>query len=500
MKYKRSSLKFTFIKTLFFISTLLIFGASVSMAEAATLQFSPSSGSHAVGQTFTARVIVNSATTQVNAVEASLSFDTGILSVTNISKAGSVLSLWVTEPTYSNTAGTISFGGGNPSPFSGQSTLITITFRVNAEGSGTVRFNSGAITAADGTGRDILSGMTPATYTGTSAPPPPEPTPEPTPTVGTPGAPTVTSETHPQENPWSNEYKGSFAWDVPSGVTAVRLLVGRQPQATPSVVYDPPISSREIGDDIFDEDGLWYFHVQFRNSAGWGRITHYEFGFDTEAPKEFEIELVDGEGTPTPTLSFETEDELSGIKEYVISVEGREDVVIPASEHEERNNRYVFEEPLQAGEITVTVLARDNAGNETSSSLTFSLEEDEERAVAPIPMDEEGPGFFARHGTTILIIFLLLVILALMGYIWRLRKEIEQNKKKGKREINEVRDEVSRVFSALRDEAEDLFAAFDGKEGLNAKEKEAFKKISDALDVSEEIIGKEIDDVDKLME
>jgi hypothetical protein len=488
-----------FIKISVLIAVFFILGTYVSLAEAATLQMSPSSGSYSVGQTFTTRVVVDSGGSQINAVESSIAFDTDVLSVVGVSKAGTVLSLWTTEPSYSNSAGTISFGGGNTSPFSGQSTLVTVTFRIKSEGSGTVSFNSGTVTAADGTGRDILSNMRTATYTGTSAPTP-EPTPEVTPSVGTPSAPEVTSTTHPQDNPWHNQYEADFSWTVPNGVNAVRLLVGRQAEATPTVVYDPPISSRKLDDEVFDEEGLWYFHVQFRNAGGWGEITHYEFGFDKESPDEFNIEVTDGEGTANPTIAFEAEDELSGIKEYIIKIKEREDIVILSEEHEEKEGSYTFEDSLSEGQTDMEIVAYDNAGNETTSSFSYLLEK-QEKTESPVLVDEEeAPGFFAKYGTTIFILFLILIILALLWYIWRLRKEIELNKKKGKREIKEVRDEIGRVFSALRDESEDLFASFDGKKGLSAKEKEAFKKIADALDVSEEIIGKEIDDVDKLME
>lgn len=488
----------------FLAFALLFFSLSSGYVNAATLQLAPSSGSYNVGQTFSARVVVDSGSARVNAVEAALSFDTNVLSVVSVSKNNSVINMWTTEPAHSNSAGTITFGGGNPSPFTGQSTLITVTFRVNSEGSGRVTFNSGGVTAADGTGRDILSNMNPATFTGTSAPEPepqPEPQPTPSPGVSVPSVPAVTSETHPEDNPWSNEYRASFNWHLPSDVTAVRLLVGRNPQASPQILYDPPIDSRELDDDIFNEDGLWYFHVQFRNSAGWGAVRHYEFGFDTEAPDEFSVEITDGQGTPTPTLLFEAEDDLSGIGGYIIRVDGMEPIDIPHDQHGENDNLYTFTEPLPEGDTEVDVIAYDNAGNETVSSLTLTVDDGgDERIVPDIPEDEDELGFFAKHGTTLFIIILLIVILGLLGYIWKLRKEIEISKKKGKQEIYEVRDEVSRVFSALRDEAEDLFAAFDGKEGLNAKEKEAFKKISDALDVSEEIVGKEIDDVEKLMQ
>ena len=474
----------------------------VSGADAATLQLSPSSGSHAVGSTFSATVMVNSGSQQVNAAEATLSFDSSVLSVVNVSQAGSVLSLWTTEPTFSNTAGTIQFGGGNPSPFTGNSNLMTVTFRVNAEGSGSVTFDSGGVTAADGTGRNILSTMSPATYTGTGAPEPeptPEPTPDPAPTVGTPSSPLIASETHPESGSWYNERVAEFSWSVPSGVTAVRLLVGRQAEATPTVVYEPPIDSRTLDEDILDEDGVWYFHIQYRNSAGWGEITHYRFGIDTEAPEAFDIEVVDGEGTPTPTLSFATEDELSGVAEYEVRIADRDPIIISSEEHDEDGGQFTVSDPLPEGEVMITVLARDRAGNEMSSEITVTVEESDDEPVITTEPDEDREGFFSRYGTNMFIFLLILIIAGLVGYIWRLRKQVEESKKRGKDEVREVRNEIERVFSALRDEAEDLFASFDGKKGLSAKEKEAFKKIEDAINVSEEIIGKEVDDVDKLM-
>lgn len=514
----RSTFCFIFRSAILFSFLIFLF-ALPKMAEAASLELSPSSGSYSVGETFTVNAVVNSGSDEVNAVEASLSFDNDVLSVTNVSDSGSVLSLWTTEPTHSNPDGTISFGGGDPAAFSGESTLVKITFKVESEGEGDVKYSSGGVTAADGTGQDILSDMGSATYSGESASEPepepdpepdpepePEPEPEPTSSGDTPSAPSISSDTHPEDDPWHNEYEADFSWDVPDDVTALRLLVGRQSEATPTVVYDPPIDSRELDDEIFDEDGLWYFHIQYRNSGGWGDITHYEFGFDTKPPAEFKAEVVEGEGTQTPTIEFEAEDELSGIKEYVIEVEGIEDeITISADDHSDSDNRYTFEEPLPEGEGVVEVLAVDNAGNERSASVPFIAEAGESDEEIPDIADdeedeEEEVGFFSKHGTTILIIFLLAVIFALVGYIWKLKKRMEQMKKKGKREVYEVRDELSRVFSALRDEAEDLFASFDGKEGLSPKEKESFKKISDAIDVSEEIVGKEIDDIEKLME
>ncbi|MFM2374762.1 MAG: hypothetical protein RLZZ234_757, partial [Candidatus Parcubacteria bacterium] len=99
----------------------LFFVPTVSFA-AETL-ISPASGTYTKGQTFTATARVNPQGKSVNAIEAVLTFDTSKLSVVSVSKTGSIFSLWTKEPTFSNTQGTIEFGGGSPTPFSAQSTL-----------------------------------------------------------------------------------------------------------------------------------------------------------------------------------------------------------------------------------------------------------------------------------------------------------------------------------------------------------------------------------------
>ena len=482
----------------------------VEGAQAASLQLSPSSGSHEEGESFNVTVQANSGGQEVNAVSADISFDTNALSVVNVSQAGDVSGwMWPEEPSYSNSAGTVSFAGGSPGSFSGTTNIITISFRMESQGSTEVEFTDGGITSAeaDSVGEDVLSSMSSATFTGEESAPEPEPEPEPDPDpaydpadyMDPPDRPRVSSDTHPDSEQWYSTREAEFSWDVPDTVDRVRLGVSQEPDTTPSVEHEPPIDSRELDEEYIDEDGVWYFHVQFGNAAGWGDITHYEFRVDTQEPEEFEVEKVDGEGTPRPTIEFQTEDEISGVAEYVINAEGVEEVVREAEDHEDAHYRYIFDQDLREGLVIITVTARDRAGNETTAELEVDVEAPEEDDVGYVPEEEEDLGFWEQYAATVFILILLLIIGGLVVYIWRLKYLMRENKAKGKKEVQEIRMEMDRIFSALRAETEELLASFDGKKGLSAKEKRVYDKLRNAIDVSEELILKEVEDVEKLM-
>jgi Cohesin domain. len=154
---------------------------------AADLQLSPASGSYATGQTFVVTVQVDPSGASINAVEGVISFDTNLLSLTSISKNGSALSLWTEDPTTAagavteaNSSGRITFGGGNPSPFSSVSNLLSLTFRATGEGSAEVSFADGTVLQADATATEVTDALTGGTYTiAAAAEPEPTPSPEP---------------------------------------------------------------------------------------------------------------------------------------------------------------------------------------------------------------------------------------------------------------------------------------------------------------------------------
>ncbi|MDO8558983.1 MAG: hypothetical protein Q7R84_01500 [bacterium] len=56
------------------------------------------------------------------------------------------------------------------------------------------------------------------------------------------------------------------------------------------------------------------------------------------------------------------------------------------------------------------------------------------------------------------------------------------------------------AFRALREEVEEQIELLDGKPGLNKEERRVRDKLKEALNVSEEFIGKEIKDIEKELE
>jgi hypothetical protein len=143
-------------KTFFILLVVGCFLPSL-VSRADTLLISPSSGNYKVGQSFSVRIMVSSSQA-VNAVSAVLAYPTDKLQVTSISKIGSILNLWVEEPSFSNTQGTVSMEGVVPNPgyVGAGGPVVTINFRVIEAGTATLRFSSGSLLANDGYGTNIL--------------------------------------------------------------------------------------------------------------------------------------------------------------------------------------------------------------------------------------------------------------------------------------------------------------------------------------------------------
>jgi hypothetical protein len=157
--------------------------------------FSQVSGSYEQGKTFTMRVTMSSPDVAVNAASGILSFPADKLQVVSLSKTNSVLTLWVQEPTFSNSQGTIGFEGVVPNPgFSGISgNVLLVTFKVISEGPAAIKFNSGSLLANDGQATNIANELTGASYTFTAAAPGLEKIPVKIPVEVTPVVPVVSA-------------------------------------------------------------------------------------------------------------------------------------------------------------------------------------------------------------------------------------------------------------------------------------------------------------------
>jgi hypothetical protein len=347
-------------KIISLFSIILLFLSSAEFAYSASLSFSPSSGQYQVGKNFSVTFLANADGQAMNASSGTITFPTNTLEVVSLSKTGSIFSLWVQEPTFSNTAGTINFEGVVLNPgYSGNSgKLLTVTFRPKAPGSAQLKFSSGSILANDGTGTNIASTLSTANFTITDAAPQPKPeTPKQSSSL------VISSTTHPNQNNWYNLTEATFNWELQKGVLETKLLLGRNKDGTPTVSYIPPISTKTV-EDL--EEGVYYFSVQTRTAEGWSSVGRFKLNIDTTPPEDFNVTVDDTNGTPK--FTFEANDTVSGISHYEIKVGDKEPVRI----EEQKVSGYIIE-GAPSGKQDVTITAFDKAGNKTTKTVSATF-------------------------------------------------------------------------------------------------------------------------------
>jgi len=499
------------VKVAIVFTSLFFFFFSQTLAEAATLQISPGSGTYSSGQTFTATVRVQPGGKSINAVEADLKFDPATLSVVSISKDGSAFSLWTVEPTFSNAAGTIKFGGGSPSPFSAVSTLVNITFRTVSNGTGAVSFSSASILAADGRGTDVYQPSTPASYTisAAAAPPPPPATPTPaTPTPrevaneeaiifgDPPRAPEIGSPAFLDPEVWYKTTDGVFQWTLPFDVNAVAIEISTSSENVPSknkeAIFVPPIDEFRITKELI-KDGVQYLSIQFKNQVDWGAVLNRKLQIDTTAPEPFEIVVKTGTTQSSfPLLTFAANDGTSGISYYEFSIGDSEPLRITP---EEAKLGYLLKD-LEDGTYTVRVIAVDKAGNVRESTKAVLITAG---WIKPAEIIDEGSFWDFFTPVNLLVIFLIVIIMLQNIYLWHERKNLRQREDKLRRETREIQDQMEKIFSALRDEIYDQVNMITKRKRLSKSEKEAVEGLNQALEVSETLIEKEINDVKAIL-
>jgi hypothetical protein len=349
----------------------LCFLATTSLASAASLQMSPATGVYTTGSTFSVRVVVNTNGKPINAADGVLSFNPKELSVVSVSRASSIFNLWTTEPTFSNGAGTVSFSGGTPTGYSGSGgTVMSVTFRTLSAGTPRVSVSSGSVLAADGQGTNILTSMGSGAYTvsAITTNPEPEVIVEYVPPANTPAAPKVTSATHSNQEAWSKERTATLSWALPDDVTAVRTLLDAQPTSIPTKLYENPIRTIMV-DDL--PDGVSYFHIQFQNEDGWGRVTHYRLAVDASGPTNLVASLPENANLANPNqqINVTTGDKTGApITQYKVQVNGGELREIKPS----ADNGFLLE-GLSPGYQTIVIEAVDEAGNSVVTNLNFTI-------------------------------------------------------------------------------------------------------------------------------
>lgn len=375
--------------------------ANATQVNAADIFITPSLGNYIVGQNFSINIYLSSPDAAINAASGILSFPSDTLEVTSISKTGTIMSLWVQEPTFSNQAGTINFEGIVLNPgFTGPSAkILTVNFKAKGYGLADTKFTSASILANDGTGTNVLKGISGGHYninitaqTTANA----EIT---TPSVAgnSPLAPKIVSTTHPDPNKWYSQNTADFSWGpLPDELTQVRTLLDRFANSLPTISNNPQTAEKNVTDL---PEGTSYFHVQLKNKNGLGSISHFKINVDTTPPAPFKISVQNEQeaSNPSPIVSFVTSDSVSGVEKYQAKIGDGDFFDIPNSAV--AIDAFMLPKQLP-GKRTLLIQAIDRAGNKTVSYAEINILPIDPPKVNIYSSDLKSGDFLSLDGVT----------------------------------------------------------------------------------------------------
>ena len=326
-----------FVKYSIILTVLAGLFGVVGAAQASIISINPQEKEFATGETFLVEVHLNSEKEVVNAVEATITYPTDLLSVEKLSIGGSFLTLWAKEPALEASAGVIELAGGIPGGslvLDGK--ILTITFKSKVSGVGEVDFgentkvllNDGLGTVTDLTTISGIFKINQNTFIN------------------------IDSPSHPDESSWYPNNNFVVAWDLQDNADYSYIL-SRQPDEIPD-------NQREstTGQVSFPElsDGVYYFILKERLPNGeWEIIGKRRGMVDTTSPLPIKTEvssdeyLYDGQYF----LIFSTTDKGSGVDYYTVQ-EG-------AYITDNAKSPYVLQDQTKQDAIIIT--AYDKAGN-----------------------------------------------------------------------------------------------------------------------------------------
>ena len=445
------------------LSLVLIFIGWLPKVKAAgaSLYLSPNSGTFYVGSTFDVSIFVNTGGEDINAVQADLKFDSKKLQIASPTAGKSFISVWISQPTYSNIQGTAFFQGGMPSPGINTSAglVSTITFRVIAPGETTIYFlDSSRVLLDDGKGTDILTSMGRGVYI--LSIPPPE-------------GPKVFSSTHPDQNKWYKNPNPTFSWE--KGVTDFSYSLDFDSQGVPDNTPEGDFTSISFTDL---KDGIWYFHIKAKKAGIWGGTSHYLIQLDSTPPASFTpgVEPSTKTSVSQPIVSSITTDALSGFDHFEVKV------IDISPDREEKEVAFFVEAvspyklpALEPGQYMIVIKAFDKAGNWRNESIKIEI------VPKGISLTGKGIWFWGIFiPWWLIIIILILISLLIMGLLilwWRTYQRSQKGKKWRLKEGENNLKEFPLKKLSLEDEKIELMIR---KEGLG-------KLIEDILEEEEEI-------------
>jgi hypothetical protein len=330
----------------------------------ASLYTYPSSGTYYQGNSFSVGIYVSSSEA-INAVEATISYDSSILSIVSCGVVTSTFELAADSTCPSITVGTTGSYTGSGAQ------VATVTFRSIATGTASVTV----------TGKTAINGAYVSTNGATSTFSIVLYTP-------IPQAPTVSSTTHPKSDKWYKTKTFKASWNKDSGVSGFSYNFDQKKDTIPDNTIDT--SSTTISLNV-NKSGTWFFHIKAFGSGGWGDPSHYKFLVDSKDPLFVTNPSFEDKGDLQSEIVFKAEDEESGIKNYKLLIDGDEVKGTISSP---------YKTPvLSVGEHTVVIKAFDKAGNLAQESISITVGDLQPPTVTELAVSDVFIGEVSRRIT-----------------------------------------------------------------------------------------------------
>jgi len=327
--------------TIVFLLSTFYFLLSSSVS-AATLYLIPQSQTVYQQDSFIAEVRLDTEGKEINAVEINLKFLPDLLKTIDLSRGGSILTLWVKEPSIEDDL--ISFIGGMPGGFKGEGLIGKIIFLGKEISRAGINFQEDSkVLLNDGKGTPAKLSFLEGNY---------EIVLRPVELV------VLNSPSNPDQNKWYLADSFEIHWKA-------------EPQAEYSYILsrDPLMEPDEKPETLIEhlkwekmDDEIYYFQLKEKlPGKDWSKKVTYRFMIDTTLPEEFKPEI-----GRDPTifegkyfLSFATTDKTSGVDYYEVK-EGKRDF-------KKVKSPYLLED--QSLKSKIVVKAIDKAGNEKIAQI-----------------------------------------------------------------------------------------------------------------------------------
>ncbi len=309
--------------------------------------------------------------------------------------------------------------------------------------------------------------------------------------AATPVAPIVSSQDFDTSGGWNTTKTGTFTWDLPEDVIKVAVEIVTEDETEPQVSFDPPISEFSVSSEDLKE-GLQYLLVQFKNEDGWGEVATLPLLVDSKEPLPFVPEIIYPEsGSFLPIITARTSDTTSGVSHYVINFGSDEVELTPA----EAAQGFSLEN-LSIKGTKLKISAIDMAGNSRTVALPVLVVNQMSAESLQGSWQDLRNLVNMTHFTAIFLGALLVVLLL---YIRSQRIEFVRKEKRLKREMVIAKGQTDKIFAALRDEIHEQLQELGRKSKVSKKDQEMIDSLHRALQVSETLIRRELDDVEEIL-